>query len=673
MQRYNGQLINQFPNTINGNAAAGAQITVRVKSSGALASLYATDNLGGAALSNPITADSRGHYGFYAPDGVYTLDVSISGTPQLEIQLQDVAALQAQFNDALANAGYIPVGTFATGCTVSQSNGVVSDGSSFWRWDGALPKTVTAGSAPTPTGAGGWVLISDGGLGSNTEIVNSRVAQWAVVTDPAFGADKTGATFCNASFTAAQAASNFIIVPAGNYSFNPATPVEVQDNKVWFFMGANLYISGNGRILELDSKRGFRLLGSATFYGSATISDINGSIPTSTEYGIYQDRCSDFIVGDMTFRQFKGAGVYLNGGAQPPIVNPSGGYTFAERGRWGNIGFYGNVKGLVAEAGNGAEYQSFSNIDAGNNNIALSIAAGNISITGGNVSGNRVNLYLRGGTNNGHGRIANVSLNHGKPYNLLCEDVTLGFTLAGCHFYANDSAGDGRIEIINSKGISIEGGQLDCKVIVNESGPNAGLNYINGAYTPATYGGVQLVNQAGTRPKTMIVTGCGGYGLKNPSYGNVNINDVSLLYVAASRAFNVKQAITSSTLTALILPTVDANGDNRQCYNSGTGVTTIPAGMDGNYNIRAFLVFEGATLTAENSWLGLYLGGANDTIFYPSNVSNVDTNKTITFDINIDTYLSSGATVDFRAFIAGTSINFGALCRSKIAIELTSS
>ncbi len=175
MQRYNGQLINQFANVINGNAAAGALVTVKLKSTGATVTLYAEDNLSGATLANPLTADAKGYYGFYAPDGVYTLDVSISGTPQLEIQLQDVAALQAQFDSALSNAGYIPVGTFAAGCTVSQSNGVVSDGSSFWRWDGALPKTVTAGSAPTPTGAGNWILISDEALRGDLAAVGSTV------------------------------------------------------------------------------------------------------------------------------------------------------------------------------------------------------------------------------------------------------------------------------------------------------------------------------------------------------------------------------------------------------------------------------------------------------------------------------------------------------------------
>lgn len=102
MQRYNGQLINQFPNLISGNAAAGAQVTIRIKSSGALASLYATDSLSGGTLPNPITADAKGYYGFYAPDGVYTLDVNISNTPQLEIQMQDVAQLKASVSGDLS-------------------------------------------------------------------------------------------------------------------------------------------------------------------------------------------------------------------------------------------------------------------------------------------------------------------------------------------------------------------------------------------------------------------------------------------------------------------------------------------------------------------------------------------------------------------------------------------
>ncbi len=504
--------------------------------------------------------------------------------------------------------------------------------------------------------------------GVTAEKIGSRASQWVSVTDPEFGADKTGATFSSDAFIAAQAASDYIIVPAGNYSMDPSKTIIVQSNKTWFFMGPKLYISGNGQIFNLDNKSGFRLLGAATLFGSATLTDINGPVPVSSEIGIYQNACSDFIVENITCRQFKGAGIFLTG-SLPPIVNPKGGYTFAERGRWSNIGLYANVKGLVAEAGNGGEYQSFVNVDASNNNIALSVAAGNISMVGGNSSGNRVNLYLFGGTNNGHGRISGLSLNHGLPFNLLCEDVTLGMTLTGCHFYANDDEGSGRIEILNSKGISIEGGQIDCRVIVNESGPNSGLNYITGAYTPATYGGVQIRNQAGERPKTLIVSGCTGYGLKNPLIGNSNINDPAPMYISVSRAPLTKQNITASTLTTLAFPTVEVNGDNRGVYNAAAGVATIPADFAGNYNIKAQVVVEGSTLTPAQSWLGLYVGGAQDTIVYPTLVSSVDTNPTFIFDLDVDLYLSSGI-VELRLFAVGTNIKFGALCKSRLTISI---
>lgn len=125
MQRFNGQLINQFPNTINGNAAAGAQVTIRVKSSGALASLYATNSLSGGTLPNPITADAKGYYGFYAPDNVYALDVNIAGTPQLEIQLQDVGELVNFVDSAVAqvqDSGTEPTGQSVTFAIVGEDN-----------------------------------------------------------------------------------------------------------------------------------------------------------------------------------------------------------------------------------------------------------------------------------------------------------------------------------------------------------------------------------------------------------------------------------------------------------------------------------------------------------------------------------------------------------------------
>jgi hypothetical protein len=158
MQKYNGQLIRQFASSVSGNAASGVTVMVRRQSDSALATLYAENSTSGATLVNPITTSSTGHFSFYAADGVYMLTFSDS-TPAQIIQLQDVSELQAQFDAAVLNAGYIPSGTFIVGATLTQANQVLSDGSSYWRWDGSFPKTVTAGSAPTPTGVGGWFIV----------------------------------------------------------------------------------------------------------------------------------------------------------------------------------------------------------------------------------------------------------------------------------------------------------------------------------------------------------------------------------------------------------------------------------------------------------------------------------------------------------------------------------
>lgn len=179
MQKYNGQLIRQFASSVSGNAASGVTVTVRRQSDAGLATLYVDNNIAGATLSNPITTSSTGHFAFYAADGVYTLTFSDS-TPVQVIQLQDVGELQEQFDAAVLNAGYIPSGTFSAGATITQANQVLSDGSSYWRWDGSFPKVVTAGSEPAPTGVSGWILVSDqalrGDLVAGTALIGSQTS-----------------------------------------------------------------------------------------------------------------------------------------------------------------------------------------------------------------------------------------------------------------------------------------------------------------------------------------------------------------------------------------------------------------------------------------------------------------------------------------------------------------
>lgn len=256
MEKYNGQLINQFPSSVFGNSAVGVEITVREQTSGLLATLYSGNSTSSATISNPLLSDSIGAYSFYAEDGVYTVDFSFSGARQQVIQLQDVANLQEQFNEAVLNAGYIPSGTFSAGATLTQANQVLSDGSSYWRWDGSFPKVVGAGTSPTPTGVGNWILISDAGLrsdlastSSSVSIAGMEAADLAALNKAVnclmYGGDPTGVAD---SATAIQDAVNYAL--ANNLPYKEAPGTYKVSSKITLgrmeFAGSGLGVTGGG-------------------------------------------------------------------------------------------------------------------------------------------------------------------------------------------------------------------------------------------------------------------------------------------------------------------------------------------------------------------------------------------------------------------------------------------
>jgi hypothetical protein len=181
MQKYDGQLLRKFQDRTSGIAYEGISIEVRNAQTNNLALLY-NDADGVSPKANPLTSDENGYYSFYAADGRYKI-IPATGSPQLDIQLQDIDVLKDAFDNAVSVGGYIPFGTFSAGATLTQSNQILSDGSTYWKWDGALPKTVTAGSSPTPTGLGGWIVLSDQALRGDLAASNSTVLIAGVEAD----------------------------------------------------------------------------------------------------------------------------------------------------------------------------------------------------------------------------------------------------------------------------------------------------------------------------------------------------------------------------------------------------------------------------------------------------------------------------------------------------------
>lgn len=88
------------------------------------------------------------------------------------------------------------------------------------------------------------------------------------------------------------------------------------------------------------------------------------------------------------------------------------------------------------------------------------VDSGNSNLANGQTTRNSVGLLVSGGTNNGHGSVTGWNSRHNN-YNLSCQNVTLGHYFGGCNFIGGQGGSDqGGVQIYNSKGILIEGGQI---------------------------------------------------------------------------------------------------------------------------------------------------------------------------------------------------------------------
>ncbi len=88
-----------------------------------------------------------------------------------------ISGLTKLVQDAIAAYGWIPVESFQDGATLSQSNQILKDNDSgeYYRWDGAYPKVVPAGSTPETTGGFGinaWLSVGDSVLRSQLASAN---------------------------------------------------------------------------------------------------------------------------------------------------------------------------------------------------------------------------------------------------------------------------------------------------------------------------------------------------------------------------------------------------------------------------------------------------------------------------------------------------------------------
>ncbi|CAM6867719.1 phage tail protein [Enterobacter hormaechei] len=133
---------------------------------------------------------------------------------------------------AIAQYGWIPVGTFQDGATLTTPNQILKDETDgeYYRWDGAFPKLVPSGSTPATsggTGVGAWLSVGDSTLRAmlaapgGDKLIGSSWGGGSVWDD--YAAKKIIIQAVNIYPTMSNAEINVILASGGTIYFNSGT------------------------------------------------------------------------------------------------------------------------------------------------------------------------------------------------------------------------------------------------------------------------------------------------------------------------------------------------------------------------------------------------------------------------------------------------------------------
>lgn len=93
-------------------------------------------------------------------------------TDRFGVKRYTIEGMNYLAKQAISQFGYITIDSFQAGASITLPNQVLRDTSTgeYYRWDGALPKTVASGSTPSSAGGigtGKWVSVGDAALRQN--------------------------------------------------------------------------------------------------------------------------------------------------------------------------------------------------------------------------------------------------------------------------------------------------------------------------------------------------------------------------------------------------------------------------------------------------------------------------------------------------------------------------
>ena len=433
----------------------------------------------------------------------------------------------------------------------------------------------------------------------------------------AFGATGSGSDDTLAFQRAANSGFRNIIVPPGDYLVTGQ--VNLVANQSWLMAGVTITQIGTTVItfnaVGIDD---WSIVGPATIVGAGNAS--------GTAAGIYVAGSNRFRVSGITTKNMSGWGFKHDPGT------PSGS-TRGDQGQFNSIQALNCWKGFENTAGTGAEYCTLTAPMISGCTTGLIVAAGNTSVSGGNIVDNTNGVYIGAGTNNAHGIFSGVNISHNAGYNIRTDPaMTNGQSFIGCHAYGNSSTvTDCPIYIDGTPGLSFVGGAIDCPIVC-ATGGGIGYNRFDSNYIPGSYTTI-----TGTASRYVM-----SKGNFTPT-GMWSANDKANCYVKATRTSST-QSLTAGSTTLIFNTEAD---DTRNAYNTTTGVFTAP--WTGEYEVSAWLEITGTALAI--SYVTVVKQGSTSIGYFTVALSSTLLVGGGTFRVS----LAAGETLELKSTITGTS------------------
>lgn len=260
-------------------------------------------------------------------------------------------------------------------------------------------------------------------------------------------APTTAQAEAQAAFDAARAQPGALVrMPPGRITLSGT--LEILDAQNWIMDNTLIVHNGKGPAIRTRARE-WSLTGNGRIVGAGA--DMAGNSGLLIEGG----------------RAYRVSGVYFHGfgGTALEIVDDLKAFSVprGDRGQFSDLSFAACATAVDIKPA--AEYSVFTNTTIRGCRQGAVVAGGNTQFIGGNMVDCEDGFVLVGGQNHGHGGVQGFNINHCKRYALFANEVANGFSFNGCNFYS-DGPTSGAIYLKDSAGILVQGGHVDCPVIV---------------------------------------------------------------------------------------------------------------------------------------------------------------------------------------------------------------